>query len=676
MTNLIAALRSALDNAELRTFRSCLFFELAMHSKVFAMWTVFRSERTGFRIGCLTALLCICLTPALRAQTDIGILFSDADVRSEILIQEDFSKLQLGPQFQIHRGHIPTDSIIPAADDFLWTHYGFSSLRTRFDPTELWARVPVQNLGAETRGFVLELSNPYLPEAQCWINYSDSSKQFPAAGARFPFDDREEDYAQLQYPFELAAGQRAEIFLRLKGDGANRILNITLWDAQARKKEERTRLSLYSVFFGIMITILVLGTIILILIPMDFRLYYLAYTAFGSLMIAAYTGLAFRLIWPNVPYLQQVSGPFLANSTFLFGLIFVQRLFRTRQFYTIINRGLDLLAAGLTLAIIFSWIVPLLGWRAAAYYQIANNAWFLLASIVLVICPLAFWFRDRLPDAAQFFIAIFVHALSLIPETLENMDIVLFAGGTNRLLGLGIINANLMVALVILYRLRNKVREGFQLAQEISTVKRLNMGALLKREEDVRSSVGGEIERRISSLLEDIEGQLKSIPIEQSNSLEQIQLSVEAAKGEIRGIYENRIPGPLVDLGLEAALDEIIRPLEDAGIQVEKNYSDGDLAELDLLYQLAVFRMAQGLLNNTYKHAQASQASISIEIHNEELQMQVSDDGVGFEERPESGGRGLGIIRHRVQSLDGEFNMHSELGRGSAFSIQLPIKAY
>ncbi len=82
------------------------------------------------------------------------------------------------------------------------------------------------------------------------------------------------------------------------------------------------------------------------------------------------------------------------------------------------------------------------------------------------------------------------------------------------------------------------------------------------------------------------------------------------------------------------------------------------------------------LLNNIIKHSEAKQVWISLrELSNREYQLELKDDGIGFDPNQDrKASNGLrGMIR-RAESIGAHLRIHSELNKGSVFSLTGPFK--
>ena len=89
-----------------------------------------------------------------------------------------------------------------------------------------------------------------------------------------------------------------------------------------------------------------------------------------------------------------------------------------------------------------------------------------------------------------------------------------------------------------------------------------------------------------------------------------------------------------------------------------------------------IFGLIQESLNNAQKHAQAHIVQIALAWHANQLDVTVTDDGVGFEAAalPETGRYGLTMMRERIQDLRGEMRVTSASGAGTTVQFEIPLR--
>ena len=164
------------------------------------------------------------------------------------------------------------------------------------------------------------------------------------------------------------------------------------------------------------------------------------------------------------------------------------------------------------------------------------------------------------------------------------------------------------------------------------------------------------------------------------NELESLKESVKLALKEVRNIIFNLRPMSLDDLGLDQTIQEAASTIEnDYGIEINlilkpvKN-------EIEAIIQVAVYRIVQEIFNNIKKHSHAKQVDVKMDYGTKYLRLIIKDDGIGFDvndtlKRVKARGSSYGLIGmiERVNQLQGEIDIKSELGTGTMYNIKLPI---
>ncbi|MBA3787178.1 MAG: hypothetical protein H0X21_00605 [Actinobacteria bacterium] len=87
--------------------------------------------------------------------------------------------------------------------------------------------------------------------------------------------------------------------------------------------------------------------------------------------------------------------------------------------------------------------------------------------------------------------------------------------------------------------------------------------------------------------------------------------------------------------------------------------------------QIEVFRIVQEGLANVRKHAGAKSAEVWIGERAGRRIVRVRDDGTGFDGEEGEAGQGLKNMRQRAQTIDGDFSLRSQPGRGTAVEVTL-----
>lgn len=148
---------------------------------------------------------------------------------------------------------------------------------------------------------------------------------------------------------------------------------------------------------------------------------------------------------------------------------------------------------------------------------------------------------------------------------------------------------------------------------------------------------------------------------------------------EISRLIANLHPPLLDTLGLVPAIrqhaESSLRHL-DINVSIE---AKGKIKPLLSETEIELFRFAQGAVANIVQHSKAKNATIILEYQEEELLLQISDDGQGFDisqiQHIEEDGRGRGIfsMRERINILGGTMTTESTPGQGTTVKARVPI---
>jgi PAS domain S-box-containing protein len=161
---------------------------------------------------------------------------------------------------------------------------------------------------------------------------------------------------------------------------------------------------------------------------------------------------------------------------------------------------------------------------------------------------------------------------------------------------------------------------------------------------------------------------------ELEQTLDEIDETAGQALKDMRLMLYRLRPPVLEKEGLVGALRHRLSAVEDrAGVKAR--VLTGELFELPTAIEESLYYIALEALNNALKHARASAVTVHIFSAGEQVVMEISDDGRGFD--PESvrdrGGLGLANMRERAETLGGTMAVSSQHGAGSKVRVSLRI---
>jgi signal transduction histidine kinase len=139
--------------------------------------------------------------------------------------------------------------------------------------------------------------------------------------------------------------------------------------------------------------------------------------------------------------------------------------------------------------------------------------------------------------------------------------------------------------------------------------------------------------------------------------------------GSVRGDGAQYAPQPGLD-----RLDDLLDQVRTAGLAVSVTI-EGRPRELPAGIDLSAYRIVQEALTNTLKHAGATRADVALRYADDELGVEIRDDGTGAGNGG-GGGRGLVGMRERVALSGGSLAAGPAPGGGYAVDARFPLGSH
>lgn len=128
------------------------------------------------------------------------------------------------------------------------------------------------------------------------------------------------------------------------------------------------------------------------------------------------------------------------------------------------------------------------------------------------------------------------------------------------------------------------------------------------------------------------------------------------------------------DLALAAAVERLAdRFRAEAGLAIDVTIEFDDAIQPGREDQVVLLRCLQETLANVRKHAGANRVSVRVGSAGGATEVEVRDDGRGFDLGAVRAGYGLDGMSERVALAGGTFDIESEPGAGTIVRVRLPL---
>jgi signal transduction histidine kinase len=353
------------------------------------------------------------------------------------------------------------------------------------------------------------------------------------------------------------------------------------------------------------------------------------------------------------------------------------------------------LTLGIWYALIMVWLVP----RSRERQQVAWSVVFLVGALALWV-PLARVYPAFYLTATSFYglmwgtlpiglavagnilltgLIIWLQTLKQGAPVMPSIEVILISVVT--------LSWTVLLALWVRAIMREST-ERKRLIEQLETAQR-NLAAvehqagILQERQRLAQEIHDTLAQGFTSIVMQLEVADQALPEGSSivrSRIQQAQSTARASLAEARRLVLALRPAPLENASLpEALAREASRWTQETGIKTDFTVT-GDPCLLHPEVEVSLLRAMQEALANVHKHAQARNASVTLSYMDDQVALDVHDDGVGFNPenppRPANqvgGGFGLRVMQERVAQLGGTLVVESSLGHGATLAIQVPV---
>ena len=199
----------------------------------------------------------------------------------------------------------------------------------------------------------------------------------------------------------------------------------------------------------------------------------------------------------------------------------------------------------------------------------------------------------------------------------------------------------------------------------------------LRISRDLHDSAAQDLIAGLHQLEEFCEGQT-NLPKEELSFLWALHSQLKNTLHDIRRLSRNLRPSIIDDLGIIPAVEWLTEQITTESNIATSLEVRGDEHRLAPEIEVALFRIVQEALRNVVKHADATEARVSIEFGDDGTKITVADNGKGFEmpaslgEFSRLGKLGIDGMQTRARLAGGSFAVNSGPGRGTTIAVTIP----
>jgi signal transduction histidine kinase len=233
----------------------------------------------------------------------------------------------------------------------------------------------------------------------------------------------------------------------------------------------------------------------------------------------------------------------------------------------------------------------------------------------------------------------------------------------------------LIVLLLLGYSLfqRNKRKHTLSIAKQ----KEEGLQAIIQAEENERTKIARELHdgvvQQIGSVILKSRNVLENLNVLDKPESQELLKSLEDSNQDLRNISHQMMPRALQELGIVAALQDLI----DGSISmlnIESKFEHFNITKrLPNKVEVTIYRVVQELINNIIKHSKATEVSIQLFKTDNDVILIVEDNGVGISDKQKKKGMGLMNISSRLDMVNGQVNFEPSPQSGTLVTVKIPV---
>ena len=235
----------------------------------------------------------------------------------------------------------------------------------------------------------------------------------------------------------------------------------------------------------------------------------------------------------------------------------------------------------------------------------------------------------------------------------------------------GIVSA--FIGLVILFFFINLLKQQRRYRQ----LQKDKLNSEINASEMERNLIATELHNDIGPYLSSVKMRLDVIESAQSEELDACKAALDKCVQQVRGMAIAMAPLSIFEIPFQDALKKYVQEVNVQG-KLKIQLMELDLLPLTSDQNNQIYRILQEIIQNTIKHAQASNLLIEISREGDKtLLIRTSDNGMGYEMEKVRAANKLGMgllgIQSRIEYLNGSISSSDETKLGTRYNIRIPI---
>jgi diguanylate cyclase (GGDEF)-like protein len=292
----------------------------------------------------------------------------------------------------------------------------YQSMNFGMTRSALWFRITLCAQPDAAARWLLETDYPPVDYIDLYMPLPKGGFERKISGDLVAFNDRSFRHRNHVFPVELSPGAPLTLYLRAESEGTLAV-PLKLWRPEALAQNDQKSYSLLSLYYGLLIGLLLYNLLLYISLRDRLYLIYVAFVASMALGQLGLTGFGAQFLWPQWAWWTNLTNPLSMGACSFFAAIFTRGFLSTASKLPRIDKIMILIAA---LAVLIIFASLFLSYRLAAW--MANTT--IIMAVIFASVAAVYSLRHGHYGARYFLLAWTALLLSVIVLALRNMGVL------------------------------------------------------------------------------------------------------------------------------------------------------------------------------------------------------------------------------------------------------------
>lgn len=590
----------------------------------------------------------------------VSLIYSTCRAQNVVVLNDKKNDYRIGKHIEIlhdSKGNLTIDSVTSGRASKMFVRSRSNESNFGFTSDAVWVRFKLKSDLLDSSSWILAEDYSIIDTVSFYVSNGASGYSRQTMGTAFPMGRRAFQARVIAFPLEVKPKESKTIYLRFRSF-SDLPVELRIWKPFSFERSEDARELLFGFFYGALLIMAFYNLFLYFSVKDRSYLYYSLYAFAIGYYQFCMDGLRYQYIFPNHIAFVNLD---IATAIWLsaaFWILFAKDFLELARYSKAWDK-VDKAAVGLSIAGMFYTLLA----PGRTSFMLSTPLWF--GAVLLNAAAGIFCLRKGNPNARIYLIAT---SAILIGVPLRGLRVL--GVEQSNLLSESAFQIGILIEMTILsFALGNRIKKMRQENEREKAIVRSRIAS------DLHDEIGSNLSSiSVASQMISRRGRLEET---ERRQLADITATARETAEAIRDIIW------FVNPDHDNPEDMILRMKDTTSKFLQGIQSSFECAECkaikskDLQFRRNLFLIYKEILNNIVKHSQATCVKIKMDEVLGTFRLEVTDNGIGFDEKNISPGHGDGInnLRRRSNEIGCDLSISSEPGKGTEVMLSMKVDA-